>query len=221
MIHWKRLVSSGTLIRGAACALFSASLFACVIEDGPPRRVRTRTAVPSSPDAPSESSGAGAPDEARESADSEPMQVVIDTDQVMNADPGQGVGIFTEYATGGHFRIWWTCDTLKSGQACDVSLAASVTEGTIGALETDQLGSGTAVATSVSRVEARVTTTDQVHAIAFTTTPGAVVTVAATVGGLRQPGPNESFFFFVQNGQINGGYTGPLTNPLQLKGDKP
>ncbi|HSO35411.1 MAG TPA: hypothetical protein VLT33_22940, partial [Labilithrix sp.] len=109
-----------------------------------------------------------------------------------------------------------------SQQQCDVVLAATAATGTIDALNSDQLQGGTVATPDPSRVEARVTTTNQVHGITFTTTPGAVITLEATVGGLTEgPGPNRSFFFFVQNGKINGGYTGRLTNPLQLQGNKP
>ena len=139
------------------------------------------------------------------------MLVAVDTDQVMNADPGQGVGIFTEYAAGGKWHIWWTCDTAISQTQCDVSLAATAATGTIDALSSEQLEGGTVTTPDPTRIEARITTT-----------PGAVITLEAKVGGLSEgPGPNRSFFFFVQDGKINGGYTGPLTNPLQLQGSKP
>jgi len=154
------------------------------------------------------------------------MLVVVDTDQVMNADPGQGVGIFTEYSAGGKWHVWWTCDTARSQQPCDVSVAATATTGTIEALNADQLQGGFVTTPNPSRVEARATTTNQVHGITFTTKPGAVITLEATIGGLKE-GPSlgasgaGSFFFFVQDGKINGGYKGALTNPLQLQGNKP
>src|SRR5882672_3572150 len=40
-----------------------------------------------------------------------PILAEVDTDQTLNANPGEGVGIYAEYATGGHWYIWWTCDT--------------------------------------------------------------------------------------------------------------
>src|SRR5258707_778191 len=40
--------------------------------------------------------------------DSNPQQVVIDTDQTVNSQPGQGVGLFVEYATGGHWHVYAT-----------------------------------------------------------------------------------------------------------------
>ena len=151
-----------------------------------------------------------------------PILVVLDTDQVMNADPGQGVGIFTEYFTGGKWHVWWTCDTTLSNQTCDVSLSATVASGTIDNVDAGELQGGFVATPNPSRVEARATTSTQVHGITFSTNPGAVVTLEATVGGLREgPGPNRSFFFFVQDGKINGGYAGRLTNPLQLQGKTP
>lgn len=213
---------SSFAFRGVAVAALSSTLFACVIEDAPPRRLGPDSTSPSPPPAdPGRGSTPTAPPTTPTSPS--PMLVSVDTDQVMNADPGKGVGIFTEYGAGGKWHIWWTCDTAVSQQPCDVSLAAAAATGTIDALNSDQLqGTGTVTSPDPTRVEARVTTTDQVHGITFTTTPGAVVTLEATVGGLSEgPGTNHSFFFFVQNGKINGGYTGRLTNPLQLQGSKP
>jgi hypothetical protein len=216
------LMSTSVFSAVAAFAL-SSTLFACVIDNSPPRRLDdstdtggtggTSTATPS----PSGSSSTTGP------ASPAPMLVVVDTDQVLKADPGQGVGIFTEYATGGKWHIWWTCDTTLSNQQCDVVLSATAASGTITNLDSSELqNSGLVTATSPSRVDVQVTTTTQVHGITFTTNPGEVITLEATVGGLREgPGANHSFFFFVQDGKINGGYTGSLTNPLQLEGKTP
>ena len=223
MLFEKPLFLSSSVFRGAASLALSATLFACVIEEAPPRRLGHDSAAGEAPAPyPTGSGTVGGDPTAPTPASASPMLVVVDTDQVMNADPGQGVGVFTEYAAGGKWHIWWTCDTAKSQQQCDVSLAATVATGTIDALSSEGLQSGTVTTPNPSRVEAQVTTTNQVHGITFTTKPGAVVTLEATVGGLKEgPGPNRSFFFFVQDGKINGGYTGALTNPLQLQGSKP
>jgi hypothetical protein len=201
----------------------ASSLFACVVDNGEHRRsfsdqppvvggqapVGSGTATPAP--APSDTTTSPAP-----------LLVVLDTDQVMNADPGQGVGIFSEYFTGGKWHVWWTCDTTLSKQLCDVSLSATVASGTIDNLDAGELQGGYAATPNPSRVEARATTSTEVHGITFTTSPGAVVTLEATVSGLKEgPGPNRSFFFFVQDGKINGGFTGRLTNPLQLQGKTP
>lgn len=226
MISTKPLTSPA--LRSSVFATVSAfalasSLLACVIEDAPPRRLAPDS-TPSSPGASSPvGSGTAAPAPSDPgSVSATPLLVVVDTDQVMNADPGQGVGVFTEYAAGGKWHVWWTCDTAKSGQTCDVAINASVATGTISNVDASALQNGSVATPTASRVEARVTTSTQVHGITFTTNPGAVITLEATVGGLREgPGPNSSFFFFVQDGKINGGYGGRLTNPLQLQGKTP
>lgn len=221
---------SSSLFAGLSTIALASTLLACVIEDAPPRRLAddhgdrgtgssgtggtgstggtsgdgSTTAPPSTPTSPA------------------PMLVVVDTDQVMNADPGQGVGIFTEYSAGGKWHVWWTCDTAKSQQDCEVVLSATAASGNIADVDAAELEGGFVTSPTASRVDARIRTSSQVHGIRFTTDPGAVITLEATIGGLKEgPGPNGSFFFFVQDGKINGGFTGRLTNPLQLQGSKP
>lgn len=209
---------------GLAAIALATSLVACVIEDSAPRRL-ANDPTPATPGtaAPVGSGSVGGTTPTDPSSVSpSPMLVVVDTDQVMNADPGQGVGVFTEYFGGGKWHVWWTCDTAKSQQQCDVVLSATAASGTISNLDSSALDNGSAVLSNPSRIDATTTTTTQVHGINFTTNPGAVLTLEATVGGLREgPGPNRSFFFFVQDGKINGGFNGPLTNPLQFQGKTP
>ncbi|MDB4944899.1 MAG: hypothetical protein JWP97_4433 [Labilithrix sp.] len=209
--------------------LASASLSACVYDDDPPRHLGPDTSPPAVPAG--GSSGTGGSSSGGSSGGSSgtsgtptttPMLVSVDSDQVMDADPGQGVGIFTEYGAGGKWHVWWTCDTARSQLPCDVVLSASLATGTLDELDTKELqNQGTAVA-GANRVDVSVTTTTEVHGIRFTSTPGAVLQLQATIGGLTEgPGVNRSYFFFVQDGKINGGYTGLLTNPLQLQGNIP
>jgi hypothetical protein len=68
-----------------------------------------------------------------------------------------------------------------------------------------------------SSIEASVTTATEVHGLTFDTNPGAVITLKASLGGLA----DGSFLFFVQDGKVNGGYEGKLSNPLQLQGKTP
>lgn len=223
MFLTKLAPSSGFSV-GLAAIAFTTSLVACVIEDSPPRRLASDPA-PATPGtaAPVGSAGTGGTTPTDPSTVSPaPILAVVDTDQVMNADPGQGVGVFTEYFGGGKWHVWWTCDTAKSQQQCDVVLSATAATGTISNLDTTAIDNGSAVLSNPSRIDATTTTTTQVHGVTFSTSPGAVLTLEATVGGLREgPGPNRSFFFFVQDGKINGGFAGRLSNPLQLQGKTP
>ena len=51
----------------------------------------------------------------------------------------------------------------------------------------------------------------------FDTDPGAIITVDAAMGGIH----DGRFLFFVQDGKVNGGYSGALTDPLMLEGTTP
>ena len=47
--------------------------------------------------------------------------------------------------------------------------------------------------------------------------PGGRILLDATVGGLH----DGSYLFFVQDGKVNGGYAGALSNPIYLEPKKP
>lgn len=202
-------------------ALLPAVLVACVVVDDDHDRHRhyDHGYDDSQPDLPpaDTTSPAPSPVPSGMTSPTTPMLVEVDTDQVMNADPGQGVGVFIEYATGGKWHLWWTCDTALTGQDCDYDVLASVDSGAITDVDATSLTGGTATTPSANEVEARIRTSNQVHGITFTTNPGEVLTVQATMSGIS----DGSFLFFVQDGQVNGGYSGVLTNPLKLKGKTP
>lgn len=206
-----------------ATAALSTSLLACIIEDGPPRRL-TNDRTPSDDNGSIGSIGGssggttgGTSSGDTSSTSGAPILAVIDTDQVMTADPGQGVGVFIEYAKGGKWHIWWTCDTQQTNQDCQYVVSATASAGNIENVDSAELQGGTTSSPTASRVEARSTTTSQVHGITFHTNPGAVITVEASVGGIK----DGKFLFFVQDGKVNGGFNGKITNPLQLQGNAP
>ena len=194
-------------------ASLSVPLVACVVEDN--HRYRhdgyddTYPSVSASPAPPPTSSNTGA-------AAASPLLVEVDTNQTMTADPGQGVGVFVEYATGGHWYVWWTCDTAKTQQSCDFSVDLVAASGAIGNVDSSGLPAGT-LTTSLNDLVAKTTTSNEVHGVKFDTDPGAILTASASIGGLK----DGSFLFFVQEGAVNGGYPGKLTNPLQLQGKTP
>ncbi len=151
-----------------------------------------------------------------------PMLATIDPSATMMQTPGQGVGVFTQYDPGGHWYVWWTCDTSLSGLSCPFTVGVSVATGAIsnalteGFSNTDQLTSAGDGGTSGS-LSATATATTQVQGLHFDATPGATITLSAALGG----GYSGQFLFFVQNGKVNGGYTGTLTDPLQLEPSSP
>jgi hypothetical protein len=152
----------------------------------------------------------------------QPVTVIVDTDQTMTDTPGgDGVGVFVQYAAGGHWHVWWTCDTNKSGLPCDFTVdmsGSSITNAKPSAFETnDSLDT-----TTPNRLVATTHTTVGVEAVDFDATPGANVTLDVSVSGLRDGG----FFFWVgtdANGKpaINGNYQGQLSDPLVFSPSAP
>jgi hypothetical protein len=148
----------------------------------------------------------------------QPLLVEIDPNRVLTAVGGQGVGVFTEYVAGGHWHVWWTCDTTLTGLPCDFTVTVSVPVGSITNLAgqlvdpSDQLRQPGAQA-----MNAMTTTTTAIDGVTFDAAPGASITLEAEVNGLS----DGSYLFFVQDNQVNGGYEGSLTDPLILAPSSP
>ena len=215
------LRSSISLIALIASA---ASTAACVYEDDPPRRLRgdpDDSAVSAPPAAaPAASPGNGAaPTPANPGApiSTSPMLVEVDSDQTMNAVGGEGVGVFVEYQKGGHWHVWWTCDTKATSQTCDFSISVSSATGALANLDPTELAGGLYSSPTPARLDARSTTSNEVRGVRFDTAAGAVITIEAALGDLK----DGSVLFFVQDGKVNGGFTGMLTNPLRFQGSVP
>ena len=203
--------SASLLVIGLALS----GLGGCVYDNEPPRRLAPER-QPYASDPGSGTDGNGDPAPTTPGSPS-PMLVEVDTDQTMDAVGGEGVGVFIEYAKGGHWHLWWTCDTAQTRQSCDFSVSATAASGNIENVDASELAGGAATSPTASRVEATSSTTTEVHGIRFDTKPGAVITVDAAIGGFK----DGAFLFFVQDGKVNGGFAGKLTNPLQLQGNSP
>jgi hypothetical protein len=202
-------------LRILGLAAIASLIIACVVQDdhSPPPQPGYVGGGPSSGG--SSGSGAGGGQSAS------PILVDVDNDKTMNAAPGDGVGVFIEYGTGGHWHVWWTCDTNVNTQGaltCDFTIRATVTDGAITVVK-DQTPKGATrlTGTPTQELDAVTTTGAEVHGVYFDAKPGAVITLEAQIGGQE----DGRYFFFVQNGQVNGGFAGTLTDPLMLEGAKP
>ena len=147
----------------------------------------------------------------------QPMVVVVDTNQTIDADPGEGVAVLAEYQQGGHWQVRWMCGTNKTGLPCHFDVSASVASGTI----TNPAGLTLASARSLTQpsaqsVESTTTTTTAADGFTFDAPAGATITVDAQIEGQR----DGSWLFFVQDGKVNGGY-GAVTDPLLLEPASP
>jgi hypothetical protein len=154
-------------------------------------------------------------------ASTQPMLVVVDPNQTMNASPGDGVGVFVQYKTGGHWDIWWTCDTNKTGQSCAFDNIVTVSSGAIANAEGQLLDSSDSITSGAQKIEVTSNTSTGIDGMTFDTPPtngqAPIITLDAQVNGVE----NGGYLFFVQNAQINGGYTGTLTDPLMLEPKTP
>lgn len=186
--------------------LLAALSGACWVEpDGAPPPQRMSTPSPSG----SSSTTPPAPT---------PLLVKVDTGRTLNADPGQGVGIFVEYAGAGNWHVWWTCDTAKTGAACAFDVRIASESGDLASIQSEGvLASDSIVSSDPRTIDAHSNTGANAVGVRFAAPAGGSISIDASVGGVRDP----SFFFFVQDGKPNGGYAGPLTDPLRFVGTVP
>jgi hypothetical protein len=151
-------------------------------------------------------------------AGTEPVLAFVDPGRTLNATPGQGVGVFVTYQSGGQWLIQWTCDTSITQEPCFFEIAVHSDSGSAAQLLHDSLAAGGTVQNLNGSVTAiQTTTTTEEDQAAFGTAPGATITVNVELNGQ----PSGQYFFFVQNGLVNGGYQGSLNDPLEFEPTSP
>lgn len=147
-----------------------------------------------------------------------PLLVKVDTGRTLNAQPGEGVGIFVEYAAGGKWHVWWTCDTKQTGVSCDFYLRIKSESGDLESIQSEgALATDSIVSSDARTIDARSSTGANSVGVHFQGPAKGVIAIEALVGSVADP----SFFFFVQDGKPNGGFSGALTNPIRFQGSNP
>ena len=142
----------------------------------------------------------------------EPKRMAIDTDETVTTDPGEGVGLFVEYADGGHWRVFTACDTKLSGMPCNFDVIVSVVnrkDELSGVKAQDLSGEGGIEIRTDGSARLITETTNGLDGMTFDTTPGAVVEIDTYLDG----GPEPRFVYWVGDGVL---HTGAPTNPVQL-----
>lgn len=186
------MIAKLPLLAVAISSFFATACFWDTTGDDPPPRASRNT--PSQTTTPAPTNVA-------------PMLVHLDTDRTMSAAGGEGVGIFVEYKAGGHWRVSLACDTNLTGDACQMTVSA--------------MASGLADATGTKATSLQKTAVVERNIVdfVFDADPGAAATITGTVSGVASG--DGSYFFFVQDGKVNGGYQGRLTNPLVFQPSAP
>jgi len=168
----------------------------------------------------SSSSGSGA--SSSSGGATQPMLVDVDPNRTMNATPGEGVGVFTQYQTGGHWDVWWTCDTSKTSLPCAFDVTVTVSTGTIANVAGQTLAAAEApTQASTQSVELVTTTTTGIDGMTFDTVVPVGTTPIITLNAKLNGVDDAQYLFFVQDGEINGNYAGMLTDPLMLEPSSP
>ena len=110
--------------------------------------------------------------------DANPRTVVIDPDKALQQNPGEGVGVFVEYMTGGHWKVWTSCDTNSSKAVCNFTAFLTVdTGGQISNVLSEDLETEdrATLDTAETSVELDVHTSAEFDGVTFDATPGAKV----------------------------------------------
>jgi hypothetical protein len=202
-----------TLVLGG---IVSAGLLACTVES------QTGSSGAGYGSGGSSSSSSGGGTTTSSGGSTQPMLVDVDPNRTMNASPGEGVGVFTQYETGGHWDIWWTCDTSKTSLPCAFDVTVTVSTGTIANVAGQTLAAAEApTQASTQSVELVTTTTTGIDGMTFDTVVPAGTTPIITLNAKLNGVDDAEYLFFVQDGQINGNYAGMLTDPLMLEPSSP
>lgn len=142
--------------------------------------------------------------------------VGVETGQTLTATPGDGVGIFFEYAGGGQWHVWDTCDTRLTGYACEVDVRVTVVGGgAITRVVGDALEPGDA-ATAPCADAARLvaTTTTDVDGMWVDAPAGATLRVDALIDGAR----DARLLYWIGTGAL---HAGAAVVPLDMRPETP
>lgn len=147
----------------------------------------------------------------------EPALVTIDPDTVfVDVVPGEGVGMFVEYTTGGRWHVWTTCDSNYSGVACAFHATITVdTASQIAGIQSEELeGLDEAALLDAGTIVFDAATNDDIDGVYFDATPGAIVRLDMTLDQREQP----RFVYWFGDGVL---HKGAPTNPIDFQPKSP
>lgn len=141
----------------------------------------------------------------------------VDTDSpVTGYTPGQGAGVFVDYASGGLWNVSLACDTASSGSDCNWDVIVTPTNAVLSdfgpvSLDADDL---MAADSYYGAVRVNTFTGNEVDQFFLITTPGVSVTVDALLDGLTA----ERYMYWNGGGGL---HRGAPSNPLELVPSSP
>jgi len=157
----------------------------------------------------------GAYYEPRTVDESPPVRATIDTDaELVDRDPGRGIGVFVEYHAGGQWRVDVGCDTAISMVPCSWLVIAEPLEGQLSSAVLHDLESSDEFEVLPTSIGLQSTTTDDVDGFSFSAEPGAVLNLFTSLDGYAE----SRFVYWVGDGAV---HTGSPEVPFELEPDLP
>jgi len=143
------------------------------------------------------------------------VKATVDTDQTLEATPGEGIGVFIEYAAGGTWHVYATCDTKISNMSCAHDVSVTVPAGSgFGGIRHDGLEGRDAVQEYSDGLDLLTDTSSDFDGVYFETDPGATVRFETWMDGEA----DARFVYWVGGGAV---HAGAPSNPLDLVPSQP
>ena len=138
-------------------------------------------------------------------------RVTIDADATLVVSPGDEVGVFVQYARGGHWNLSTSCDTRVSREPCAFDILISPEDGAaFSGVQGQELSREDSIELGDDGTIRLVTVTSYgLDGITFDSTPGALVEIDVWLDGLSQP----RFLHAVSSG---ADIEGPPENPVSF-----
>jgi hypothetical protein len=155
----------------------------------------------------------------------DPVSVTIDADATLDVKAGDGVGVFVEYATGGHWNVFTTCDyntAANPGQACGFDIFATALDsgGGIDNPKGQDLSDRDSIAIEPGgTVHLYTENAVSLSGMTFDTAPGGAVELEVYLDGSADP----HYIYWVGKDLLhNGAPTDPLDfKPSEVAVDSP
>lgn len=139
----------------------------------------------------------------------------VDTGATLDALPGDGIGAFIEYAEGGQWHVFTTCDTTSSGLPCAFNIVASVASGaSYGSAHGASLEEGDEVFEYSDGVELAALTSNDIDEMTFQAPEGDAVRFEVYLDGQL----DARFIYWVGGGAV---HNGAPTDPIDLRPNTP
>ena len=137
-------------------------------------------------------------------------EAIIDTDQLLEIEPGDGAGAFIEYETGGIYHITTSCDVGEGGDCYWDIVVTPLGGATVLSLAPYDLESEDSITLGSGNQLRMVARTGQdLDGFSFQTEPGASIELDA----LLDEGPGNRYLFWVGDGAL---HSGAPSNPINL-----